>query len=104
MDYDEFNTQLSKLTKKLKKEAGVATIRQNYKGTGSQKPVRQLWVNFKDGSVIDIWLKKGSVQFGGVVANSRKNPDTVPVGFTTASTTPEVAYEAIKKGLIAWTS
>ena len=97
---DEFNTTLSKLMKGLKKDAGVKSIRQNYKGTGSQKAVRQLWVRFTGGSVIDIWLQHHTISFGGVVANSVSG--NVSPGNIEKVGTPQQTYQLIKSALIAW--
>ena len=50
----------------LKKAAGLASIRQNYKGTGSQKARRQLWIALANGSAVDVWLDAESYTIGGV--------------------------------------
>jgi len=66
-DIEAYNTQLAKLFQRLKKDVGATSIKQNYKGTGSKKFRRQLWINFKSGAVMDIWLDQRAVRFGGVV-------------------------------------
>jgi len=102
-DWNEFNTKLSKLTKKLRKDAGAKSIRQNYKGTGNQKARRQLWINFKNGAVLDIWLDKGWVQFGGVVARHPAGDEyPSPRIVKYEGKTPEQVYEKTKEILKAW--
>lgn len=103
--YGEFNTKLAKLMQKLKKDAGAKSIAQNYKGTGSQAFRRQLWVHFGSGAVIDLWLDKGYLKFGGVVMNGPPNkedkyhmPNAIPYG----DKTPEHVYEEAAKHLKAW--
>lgn len=51
-----------------KKLAQLASIRQNYKGTGSQRARRQLWIRLVTGGAIDIWLEADSYTLGGVTA------------------------------------
>ena len=66
--YDEkFTAAIATALRQRKKEAGIRSIRQNYKGTGSQRANRQLYVNFKNGSVIDIWISPAKVWYGGVI-------------------------------------
>jgi hypothetical protein len=99
IDYDAFNTSLQKLLSGLKSSAHARIIRQNYKGTGEQKAKRQIFVRFADGSPMDIWLLKGSVDFEG----SAMTPDAkLPKAFSYAGMTPEEAYAKIKKGIIEW--
>lgn len=64
------NAQLAKaFASGLKKQAGAATVRQNYVGTGRAAFRRQVWVRFRDGSVIDLWVEGTKVCLGGVVCN-----------------------------------
>lgn len=104
-DFNEFNTKLARLIGKgLKKDAGAATIRQNYKGTGRKKARRQLWVNFKSGATIDIWVDMGFVKLGGVVTRRPEGSETVlsktkiPYG----NQTPEQVYAEVAKVLKPW--
>jgi hypothetical protein len=100
---DTFNTQLAKLMQKLKKDAGASTIAQNYKGTGSKKHRRQLWVNFKSGAVIDLWLDTGFLQFGGVVANPPPGGTKGrPAAITYGDKTPEQVYDLAARALASW--
>lgn len=99
-----YNTALAKLMKRLKKDCGAKSIRQNYKGTGSQKAVRQLWVNFGNGAILDIWLNMGSVMFGGVVARHPEHDGTYPNPRTInhGDRTPEQTYRLVKDTLKKW--
>lgn len=103
-DLNEFNTQLSKEMKKLKKDLGANNIRQNYKGTGSQAHRRQLWVHLPNNGCIDIWIDSGFVQLGGVVANrpggggGYPNPRNIPYG----DKTPQQVYMEVLASLTAW--
>jgi hypothetical protein len=102
-DWNDYNTKLAKLMKKLKKDAGAATIRQNYKGTGSQKARRQLWIRFKSEAVIDVWLDMGYVTFGGVVTNRPPGSDvTLTTKKLPYKDTPEQTYKEIVKILKPW--
>lgn len=65
-----YNTRLAKLLQQLKRDAGAETVAQNYRGTGKQAFRRQLFVRFKSGAVIDLWLENSHIGFGGVVRNS----------------------------------
>lgn len=76
----EYTGQLSKAIKKYKKRLGIKSIRQNYKGTGRNKHRRQLYLRFKNGAVMDIWLESSGVTFGGVVMRGGRGrkPSSVP--------------------------
>lgn len=97
VDHNEFNTALSKLMKRLKKDANVKSIRQNYRGTGKQKARRQLWTRFKDGRVLDIWLDMGSVKFGGVVQGPFPDPRAIK-----NARTPAATYDRMVEILNKW--
>jgi len=98
VDHDAYNAALAKLMKGLKHDASVKSMRQEYKGTGSQKARRQLWTRFKNGAVLDIWLDKGSVKFGGVVARpSYPDPRVIK-----NLPKPEETYRRIKEILNKW--
>lgn len=103
-DKVEYNTKLSKLMKGLKKDVGAKSIRQNYRGTGSQKAVRQLWVNFKNGAVLDIWLNMGNVKFGGIVARHPEHDWTYPDPrqINHGDRTPEALYREMVAALKKW--
>jgi len=103
-DWDEYNTKLMRLMKKLKKDAGATTIRQNYKGKGSQKARRQLWIRFKSGAVIDIWLDMGFVGLGGVVTNRPPGSDVTlsTKRISYEKRTPEQTYAEVVKVIKPW--
>jgi hypothetical protein len=97
-----FNTKLAKLMQGLKKGADAETIKGNYKGTGKQAFRRQLWVRFKNGAVIDLWLDNGYLKFGGVVARSNSGGQTVPAGIIYKGKTPEDVFDLALKAIKAW--
>jgi hypothetical protein len=103
-DWNEYNTKLAKLMAKLKKEAGAKSIKQNYKGTGKQKARRQLWVRFKSGAVIDIWIDMGYVGLGGVVTNRPPGSDVLlsKKRIPYDNNTPEQTYAEVLKVLKPW--
>ena len=68
IDEEKFTDMIAKAFKKHKKVAGITNVRQNYKGTGSKRARRQLYIKFDNGAVIDIVLSPESVQYMGVVA------------------------------------
>ena len=102
--YGEFNTRLAKLLQKLKKDAGATIISQNYKGTGGRAYRRQLWVSFKSGAVIDLWLEAGRIEFGGVVKNGPPGSNVaLPVRHVSyGDGTPEQVYAEAMPILNAW--
>jgi hypothetical protein len=102
--WGEYNTKLAKLLQRLKKDAGARNISQNYKGTGSQAFRRQLWVHFASGAVIDLWLDKGYLKFGGVVMNAVPGTEgrSLPGGIKYEGKKPEQVYEEAAKHLKAW--
>jgi hypothetical protein len=63
---ETFTGEVGRALGKLKRFCGVQSIRQNYKGTGTQAARRQLWVRLKDGRAIDVWLDAHSYRLGGV--------------------------------------
>ena len=97
----EYNTKLAKLMQGLKKSAGASMTRQNYRGTGSKLAVRQIWVRFNSGAVLDVWLEKGQVRLGGIVSNGGKGPMAKMV-FPHANKTPEQIYADVAAVLNVW--
>jgi hypothetical protein len=99
-----FNTILAKLMQRLKRDAGATTIVQNYKGTGSQAWRRQLWIHFKSGAVIDIWLNKDHVKLGGVVLRSppESTKDLAQAIIPYGNLNPEKVYAQTAKILKGW--
>jgi hypothetical protein len=96
-----FNTALSKLLSKLKRDAGASQVRQNYKGTGSQSFRRQVLVRFQSGALTDIWLNKDYVEFNGVVGMTGSNKP-VPKPLAYDDMTPEQVYAKIADALKEW--
>lgn len=103
-DPTSFNTVLAKELQKLKKDAGAESIAQNYRGTGSQVHRRQLWVRFKSGAVIDLWLEKDSIRFGGVVMNAPPGGSSaeLPGGIMYRDDSPAEVYKKAAPLLKAW--
>jgi hypothetical protein len=99
---DVFNAKLAKLMQGLKKGADAETIRMNYKGTGKQAFRRQLWVRFKNGAVIDLWLDNGFLKFGGVVNRNNSGGQTVPAPVIYKDKTPEDVFDVALKALKTW--
>lgn len=95
-----YNTTLAKLLQRLKKDAGAERIAQNYRGTGSQSYRRQLWVRFKSGAIIDLWLNRHSLVFGGVV--KRGGWTTLPAGISYSGKSPEEVYVEAARLLRDW--
>jgi hypothetical protein len=88
-DFDGFNTVLARKLKSLKKDLGVLSIRQGYKGTGTRAYRRQMWVYMPpDAQPIDLWLEGGFVALGGCC---HTNYGRVNVG----ERTPEQVYQEI---------
>ena len=99
-DINAYNTKLAKLFQRLKKDAGATSVKQNYKGTGSQKHRRQLWCRYKSGAVMDLWLDGDAVRFGGVVTNGGGTLSQKAVAYQ--DKTPEQVYAEASKVLNAW--
>ena len=100
----EYNSTLAKLFGKLKKDTGAETIRQNYRGTGSQKFRRQMWVRWPNGGSMDIWLDDNEVMFGGIVSilpgGQRIEAPKKRIAYDDAS--PEDIYKAVVANLKNW--
>ena len=62
---EKFTADIARELMRYRKSHGLVSIRQNYKGTGSQRAARQLWVRLNDGAV-DVWLNPRSYSIGGV--------------------------------------
>jgi hypothetical protein len=65
-DTMQFTADVSKQILKLRNEYGLKSVRQNYKGTGSQRANRQLFISFSSGDLVDVWLKDTTYKIGGV--------------------------------------
>ena len=75
---EAYTKEVAMLIRKKRGQLGIASFRQNYNGTGSQKAVRQIWMSFKNGAVIDVWIHPGVVKYGGVVGIHPSGKRTVP--------------------------
>jgi hypothetical protein len=75
---EAYTKEVAMLVREKKGKLGISSFRQNYKGTGSQRAVRQIWLRFKNGAVIDVWILPGGVQYGGVAAIHPSGERTVP--------------------------
>jgi hypothetical protein len=77
-DQEAYSAALAKLMAKLKKDIGATAVRQNYKGTGSKKHHRQIWVSLpghpRGGP--DVWFENGFVRVGGIIAIPKSIPST----------------------------
>jgi len=62
----QYTADVAKELLKHRKTHGLQAIRQNYKGTGSQRAKRQLWVRFTNGEAVDVWLEEKGYSIGGV--------------------------------------
>ena len=94
-----FNTALSKLLKKLKRDVGATRVWQGYKGTGRQKHRRQIWVDipwYDRG--IDLWLDTTAVRLGGVISPFPRPTPSV----TYADRSPKQVYAEVLKLFKAW--
>lgn len=69
---EAFTADISKKLLGLRSKYGIASIRQNYKGTGSRKATRQLWIRLDNGEGVDVWLEPDFYQIGGVTINRIK--------------------------------
>jgi hypothetical protein len=105
LEEDEvFTKDLAKAFAKKKSALGIKSIRQSYKGTGRKKAKRQLWVRFKNGAVIDIWLEPDQIKLGGVVAvlpNGQRvypSPSKIPIRVDNVNRLADV----MEKALEAW--
>lgn len=85
----DFNNQILKNLRRLKRDLEVQTLRQGYKGTGSQAYRTQVWMRFSNGKSIDLFLNKDNVRVGGVMNSGLS---TVNYG----DKTPEQVYEEIR--------
>lgn len=100
----EYNQKLAKLCQKLKKDAGAETIQGNYKGTGRQRFRRQVFVRFKSGAFLDLWLENDRLEFGGVAVRSAPGQEAKALqrGVPYKGRTPEEVYKEVAQILNAW--
>ncbi len=100
---EQYTGALAKrIGKGLKKDLGAKTVRQNYKGTGSQAARRQLYCRFSTGAVIDIWIGTDGVRLGGVVEIDGAGNRVKPATNIVRGDDIEVIYGAVKDALDPW--
>jgi len=95
----EFNTKLARLLQRLKKDIGATSVKQNYRGTGSQKHRRQIWVRCVGlyRGFTDLWLNSDNLEYAGV-GDIRIAP--LPYG----DLTPEEVYKTLCERLVEYMS
>lgn len=94
-----FNTKLARKLQGLKKSMGATSVRQSYRGTGSQNHRRQLWVRMPGlaQGYTDLWLDATRLSLGGISDLRRAEP--IPYGTLTV----DEVYEATVAALTACT-
>lgn len=63
---EAFTKALARKMQGLKRALGARRVAQNYKGTGSKRADRQVYVHLADGDV-DVWLERTGWRIGGVI-------------------------------------
>ena len=103
IDQEKYTGKIAKELRRLKKDLGFKSIKQEYKGTGSQKANRQMWTRGPGAAVIDIWIYPSMIGFGQVVAMNSKGERIrpVPSSIPHEATIPET-YEKVKEILANW--
>ena len=104
-DLVAFNSELTKKLKGLKRDLGVKTISQGYKGTGGQKHRRQIWLRWDDGSVVDVWVDDGFFSFGGITSQiGGRNVQVNPRQIDYDGKPVDAIYREVVTALKAWRS
>lgn len=62
----QYTADIARELLKLRRAYGWAGVRQNYKGTGSQRAKRQLFIRLPTDEAVDVWLETQGYQIGGV--------------------------------------
>lgn len=93
----EYNAKLARRMRRLKKEAGATTVRQEYRGTGSQAHRRQMWVRMPGlpRGFTDVWLDDAAASLGGV-SDLRRLP-----ALSYGDRTVDEMYEVLREALLA---
>ena len=91
----QFTASVAKELLKFRRTHGFATVRQNYKGTGRQRAVRQLWIRLGNGGGVDVWLEKDHFTVGGVTLI--KVPGKFPYGVKAPVEVAKEIAEILKK-------
>lgn len=98
----EYNLRLAKLLQRLKRDAGAALVKANYKGTGSKRHRRQVFVRFQNGLVIDLWLEDNNIGFAGVAQRGVQGPNGFVKEIPYGGRTPEEVYKEVAEVLQHW--
>lgn len=92
-EMDTFNATLAKLLQRLKQKGIATKVRQSYRGTGSKKHRRQIWIDIPHHPHgPDLWLEDDRIKFGGIVSCS---VPTILYG----ENTPEEVYQSVENSL-----
>lgn len=93
---EAYTASLGKLCRTLRKSPlAVVSVSQNYKGTGSSLPRRQVFVRCADGWGTDLWFEASSCTLGGVAV---RTGIVIPYG----DRTPKAVMAEIVEKLVAW--
>ena len=105
-DGEKFTGAVAKAIKTHKKAAGIDSIRQNYKGSGSHAADRQLYIRFNNGALIDIWLYTIEVHYGGVVIRKPNGQSTMPksLRYDVGDKTPQEVASGVIADLVEWST
>lgn len=89
---DDYTRELAKLLQNLKKDLGATSVVQGYKGTGSKKHRRQIWIHLQNDHAYDLWLNATFIQIGGVAIPFFENPEDRTVRYLD---TPRETYDLL---------
>lgn len=97
VDPEEYTAELGRLLLRLKADAGVRGVRQGYKGTGTKRASRQVFLRWPTGEQqrIDLWLYPERVTLGGVIGATGRS---IPY----QGREPAEVYPIILAALRAW--
>jgi len=98
----DYNLRLAKLLQKLKRDAGAKFVVGNYKGTGSKRHRRQIFVRFTNDLSIDLWLEDDNVSFAGVSQRGVQGPNGFVKEIPYGGRTPEEVYKDVAGVLAYW--
>ena len=62
----QYTADIGRELLKLRRAYGLLGVRQNYKGTGSQRANRQLYIRLPTDESVDVWLNMQNYEIGGV--------------------------------------
>jgi len=67
----QYTADIGRELMKLRRQYGIKSIRQGYKGTGRQRARRQLYCQLSNDRYVDVWLENTAYQIGGVMPGIR---------------------------------